>query len=233
MVEYVTINLLIFGLGEEIAMTQVTSYEVSGYKEKKIRYSTFSTNKDTDSLVIMFPGLGYTVRGPVFHFATGLYLNKGIDVLQLEYPYEDSFYDNFSNKQLDEAVIHDSEAMIDHALKDREYENFYLIGKSFGTIAMSNELKKARFNDAKAVWLTPLWKREDVWAAMNESAAKGLCLIGDQDHQYEENRFEQLDHNLNLITKLYPNVHHGLDYEGDIFKSIDVLKDILGEIEQL
>ncbi|OCA89246.1 hypothetical protein [Bacillus sp. FJAT-27986] len=213
-------------------MEEVNSNEVSGYKEKRIRYSIFSTNKDSRSLAIMFPGLGYTVHGPLFHFATGLYLNKGIDVLQLEYPYGDSFYEDFTYKQLVEAVIYDSGAMIDHALKDREYENFYLIGKSLGTIAMSNELKKSQFKDAKAVWLTPLLKRDDVWSAMKDSSVKGLCFIGDHDHQYIEDRFKQLDYHPSMKTRLYPKVYHGMDYEGDILKSIDVLKDIIGEIDQ-
>ena len=217
---------------EANAVTQINRYEVSGYRGRRIRYTAFSTNKDSNSLAIMFPGIGYTVQGPVFHFATGLYLNKGTDVLQLEYPYEDSFYEQFTDGQLCEAVIYDSGALIDQFLKERKYDNFYLVGKSFGTIAMSNELRNTRFNDAKAVWLTPLMKRDDVWAAMYESTGKGLCIIGDQDHHYDENRLKQLDEQLNFITKLYPNVHHGLEYEGDILKSVDILKGIIHEIDR-
>ncbi len=213
-------------------MVEVNSNEVSGFKEKKVRYTIYSTNKDTRSLAIMFPGIGYTVHGPLFHFATGLYLDKGIDVLQLEYPYGDTFYENFTNDQITEAVIYDSRAMIDQALADREYENFYLIGKSLGTISMSNELKRPRFKNAKAVWLTPLLKRDDVWSVMKESIGEGLCFIGDLDGHYIEDRFNHLNDLPNMKTKLYPKVHHGMDYEGDILKSIDVLKDIIGEIEQ-
>lgn len=179
----------------------------------------------------MFPGVGYTVHGPLFHFATGLYLNKGMDILHLEYPYGDSFYD-FTDDQLREAVIYDSGAIIDQVLEDKDYENFYLIGKSFGTIAMSNELNKDRFKKAKAVWLTPLLKRDDVFTAMKESSGKGLCFIGNQDPHYVENRYTQLEQNPNMIMKLYPKVNHSMEYEEDILKSIDIVKDVMRDIDQ-
>ena len=213
-------------------MTQVNSYEISGYQQTRIRYSIFSTNENSECLAIMFPGIGYTVQGPVFHFSTGLFLNKSIDVLQLEYPYDNSYYEMFTDNQLSEAVLYDSGAMIDHVLRDRKYKYFYLVGKSFGTIAMSNELKKERFRMAKAVWLTPLMKRDDVWATMFESTQKGLCMIGDWDRHYDEDKFAQLVLKPNFTAKLYPNVHHGLDYEGDTLKSIDLLKDIIHDINQ-
>ena len=213
-------------------MNEVNQYEIPGFQARIIRYSIFSANKNSDCLAIMFPGIGYTVQGPVFHFATGLYLNKGVDVLQLEYPYEDTFYQPFTDNQLCEAVIYDSGAMIDHALRDRKYRYFYLFGKSFGTIAMSHELKKERFNKAKAVWLTPLMKREDVWATMYESIQKGLCMIGNRDRHYDGDKFKQLVLKPNFTAKVYPNVRHGLDYEGDTLKSIDVLKDMIRDIDQ-
>lgn len=151
--------------------------------------------------------------------------------MHLEYPYGDSFYD-FTDDQLREAVIYDSGAIIDQVLEDKDYENFYLIGKSFGTIAMSNELKKDRFKKAKAVWLTPLLKRDDVFSAMKESSGKGLCFIGDQDPHYVENRYKQLEKNPNMIMKLYPKVNHSMEYEEDILKSIDIVKDVMRDVDQ-
>ncbi len=213
-------------------MLQVKHNQVSGYKEKIIHYSTLSKIEDSKSLVIMFPGVGYTVQGPLFHFATGIYLNKGMDILHLEYSYGDNSYYDFTDDQLSEAVIYDSGAVIDRVLEEKDYENFYLIGKSFGTIAMSNEIRKARFKKAKAVWLTPLLKREDVFTAMKESSGQGLCFIGDHDPHYVENRYKQLKQNPNMIMKLYPKVNHSMEYEEDILKSIDVVKDVIRDIDQ-
>ena len=61
-----------------------------------------------------------------------------------------------------------------------------------------------------------------------------IMLYWRHNHQsMSEDRFKQLDQHPNMKTKLYPKVHHGMDYEGDILKSIDVLKDIIGEIDQI
>ena len=211
-------------------MLQIKHNEVAGYKEKRIMYSTFSINEEAKGLAIMFPGIGYTVQGPLFHFATSIFLNKEIDVLQLEYPYGDSFYDHFTDQQLVEAVKHDSEVVIDQVLENKDYDYFYLIGKSFGTIALSNGIRKTRFEQAKTVWLPPLLRHDDVWNAMKESTGEGLCFIGDQDSHYEQNRFKVLENNQNMKTKLYNKVNHGMEYEGDILMSIDILKDIMREV---
>ena len=213
-------------------MFQVIQNEVPGYKGKGIQYTVLSKNEEANSLVIMFPGLGYTVQGPLFHYATGLSLDSGMDVLHLRYSYEDSFYDSFTDEQIREAVIYDSSAVIDRVLEDRNYMNFYLIGKSFGTIAMSKEIRKARFKDAKAVWLTPLLKNEAVFSAMKETTVNGLCLIGTQDHQYEENRYNQVVSKSTMRGKLYPDLNHAMEYEEDPYNSIDVLKEILRDIQQ-
>ena len=213
-------------------MFQDIQNEMTGFKGKGIHYTFLSKSEEANSLAILFPGLGYTVQGPLFHYATGLFLDRGMDVLHLKYSYEDSFYDSFTDEQIREAVIYDSGAVIDRVLQDRDYENFYLIGKSFGTIAMSNEIRKARFKGAKAVWLTPLLKNEAVFTVMKETTVNGLCLIGTHDHQYEENRYKQVISNPNMEGKLYPELNHVMEYEQDLFRSISVLRDIMSEIQQ-
>ena len=232
LVKYVTINLNHYICGGGVFLFQVIQNVVPGYKGKGIHYTVLSKNEEANCLTIMFPGLGYTVQGPLFHYATGLSLDSGMDVLHLKYSYEDSFYDSFTDEQIREAVIYDSGAVIDRVLEDRKYMNFHLIGKSFGTIAMSKEIRKDRFKGAKAVWLTPLLKNEAVFSCMKETTVNGLCLIGTQDHQYEESRFNQVVSKSTMRGKLYPDLNHAMEYEEDPYKSIDVLKEILRDIQQ-
>ncbi|MEX3625403.1 alpha/beta hydrolase [Viridibacillus arvi] len=204
-----------------------------GYKEIEIPFTLLSNNEDSNNLAILLPGAGYTVQAPLLYYSTGVFLNKSFDVLQVNYSYNDKSYDNFSMDEIGEAIKHDVHVVIDKVLDDKSYEYFYLIGKSLGTIAMASELKRDAFKDAKAVWLTPLLQRDDVFETMLKSINRGLCFIGDNDRHYNEERFEQLVNNTNIVSRLFPNVNHSLQNERDPVNSIDVLKTVVKEINEL
>lgn len=204
-----------------------------GYKEIEIAYTLLSNNEDSNNLAILLPGAGYTVQAPLLYYSTAVFLNKSFDVLQVNYSYNDKSYDNFSIDEIVEAIKHDVHIVIDKILDDKTYENFYLIGKSLGTIAMASELKRDAFKDAKAVWLTPLLQREEVFETMLKSKNRSLCYIGNNDRHYNEARYEQLVNNTNIISKLFPNVNHSLQNERDPVNSIDVLRIIVKEINEL
>ena len=203
-----------------------------GYKEMGIPFTILSTVEDARHLAILLPGAGYTVQAPLLHFSTGVFLNKSFDVLQVNYSYNDKFYDDFTIEEIDQAIKYDVKVVIDKVLANKTYENYYLIGKSLGTIAMSSELKRDVFKEAKALWLTPLLNQEDVFESMLNGSNSSLCLIGDNDHHYNAERYAQLANNKNLVSRLYPNADHGLQYESDPVNSIDLLKVIVKEINE-
>jgi hypothetical protein len=121
--------------------------------------------------------------------------------------------------------------VLDIILKDNSYENFYIIGKSLGTIAMSSELSRDIFKEAKAVWLTPLIQRDDVFDAMLSCNNNGLCFIGDKDPYYTEKRFNLLANNPKIVARLIPNVNHSLEYENNTVESIEILKSVIHDIK--
>jgi hypothetical protein len=135
-------------------------------------------------------------------------------------------------EELSEAIIYDVKTVLDEVLKDTSYEKFYLVGKSLGTIAMSSELSRDIFKEANAIWLTPLIHRDDVFAAMVNNENRGLCIIGDNDHCYVKERFDQLKTKPNIVAKLLPNVNHSLEYDYNIVESIDVLKRLINDIQE-
>lgn len=213
-------------------MLRVNRDSVLGYKEREIPFSTLSTVEDAKELAILLPGAGYTVQAPLLHFSTGVFLNKSFDVLQVNYSYIDKFYDEFTIEEIDQAIKHDVKVVIDKALANKAYENYYLIGKSLGTIAMSSELKRDVFKEAKAVWLTPLLNQEDVFEEMLNGSNSSLCFIGDNDHHYNAERYAKLANNENLATRLFPDADHSLQYADDPVNSIDILKNIVKEINE-
>ena len=201
-----------------------------GYKELSVPFTLLSNEENAKNLAIFLPGAGYTVKSPVFHYSQDLYLNKSFDVLQVNYLYNDKIYDDFSMEELSEAIKYDVRTVLDQVINGSTYENFHIIGKSLGTIAMSSELSRDIFKEAKVVWLTPLIHRNDVLEAMVTSNHKGLCFIGDNDRCYTEERYNQVKKNPNIVTRLFANVNHGLQHNNNPVESIDVLRNIIHDM---
>lgn len=212
-------------------MVKIERGNVRGYKEMDVPFQLIKAAEKTKSLAILLPGAGYTTSAPLFHFSTEVLLNRSFDVLEVNYRYKEAAYDEFSMEELSITIKQDVKTVLDYVLADSPYEEFYIIGKSLGTIAMSTELKRTVFKRAKAIWLTPLLQREDVYFAMAKSHHTGLSIIGDKDHFYDEELYAQLENNPNITFKVIAGVDHSFEFEGDALKSIDALKEAITEIQ--
>ncbi|MFC4408834.1 hypothetical protein ACFOZY_00150 [Chungangia koreensis] len=204
---------------------------VSGYKEMIIPFNYF-TREEAVGLMVVLPGSGYTAQAPLLHYANHFSEQLHYDLLQVTYNYNDEAYDDFTNEELGEAIKIDVQTVIDAILGKKHYPNYCFIAKSLGTIALSSELMREEFKNAKAVWQTPLIHREDVLTSMRNSTQKGLSIIGDADQIYSEERVALVEQNPNMISKVIPRVGHALDVEGNALKSIDILKEVMTEIQE-
>jgi hypothetical protein len=195
---------------------------------KRIPFRLIEQKKETNNLVIVLPGAGYTTQAPLLHFTTGLFFNKGFDVLHINY--------TFSRQEM--SVLNgveftrDVQLVIDEAIKNKEYSNYYVVAKSIGTIALSHLLNHSMFKDAKVVWLTPLLQRDDVFNAMVNSHHKGLCIIGDNDICFIVDRYETLKNNDDLKLKVVNGGNHSLELDEEPLKSIEILKSVISEINE-
>lgn len=196
-----------------------------------INYSLVLNQDQTRKLAIFLPGIGYTAKGPLFHYTERLLAEQEYDILRINYDYNNPLYNEYTMAEIEEAVKQDAKQVIDQVLKGSIYEKFFLVAKSLGTIALANELERKKFKGAKTVWLTPLIKHEDIFQAMKTSQNPALSFIGDKDHYYERSRMEELQANKDLDSHVLKDVNHGMDFIGDPLKSIDVLKDVITDIQ--
>ncbi|MGN7400968.1 alpha/beta hydrolase [Cytobacillus praedii] len=205
----------------------INNKEIIG--SKNIPFRLFEQKVETNTLVIVLPGAGYTTQAPLLHFTTGLFYNKGFDVLHINYI--------FSRQEMsvlnDEDFARDVQLTIDNAIKDKEYNNYYVVAKSIGTKALSYLLDNTMLKDAKVVWLTPLLQNDGVFNAMVNSENKGLCIFGEKDHFcFIAERFEKLKNNKNLLLKVVDGANHSLELDKEPIKSIELLKRIISDINK-
>ncbi|HYK74203.1 MAG TPA: alpha/beta hydrolase [Pseudoneobacillus sp.] len=185
--------------------------------------------EETNNLVIVLPGAGYTIQAPLLHFTTGVFYNKGFDVLHINYTFSKQEMSALNERDF----ARDVQFAIDNAIKDKKYSHYYVVAKSIGTKALIYLLDHSMLKDAKVVWLTPILQNDDVFHAMFNSDNKGLCIFGEKDHFcFIVERFEKLKNNQNLILKVVDGGNHNLELDNEPLKSIEILKSIISDINE-
>lgn len=213
-------------------MPQYLSNNVKGYKQKDIPFTMVSVTEETERLAIFLPGAGYTAKAPLFHYASSLFLDESMDVLEVNYPYHDEFYRDFTWEELEKTVNHDVHAVLEHVLSAKPYRQFVFLAKSIGTLCMDSVLKREDVQDAKVIWVTPLLKEEKVLNALIHNEYPGLCIIGDKDPNYTPEGLERIRRDTLVETRVIPNMNHSLEHEGHVLDSIDMLKRIMKDLKE-
>lgn len=196
---------------------------------KVIPFRLIEQKEDTNGLVIVLPGAGYTTQAPLLYYTTGAFYNKGFDVLHINYSFSGQELTSLNERDFAKDVLF----AINSAINDKKYSNYYIVAKSIGTKALSYLIDHPMFKDAKVVWLTPLLQNDAVFNAMVNSNNKGLCVIGEKDHFcFIEERFEKLKTNPNLTFHVVEEGNHSLELENDPIKSIEILKNVISYLNE-
>ena len=204
---------------------------VIGYKNLKIPYVIQTKTDQPKGLAIMLPGIGYTVKSPLFHFSSGAFLNKGYDVLHVNYPYSSTDYEDFSLEEITSALINDVSKVLNEVVDHTIYKSYYVIGKSFGTMAMPTALDMLPSQSTKAIWLTPRLIDEQVFQTLRTCTQDSLCVIGDKDPFYDIDKMNHIIRNPSIECMMPPGANHALEVDNDILTSIDMVKSVMKRID--
>jgi predicted alpha/beta hydrolase len=153
----------------------VTNNEITD--SKGIPFRLIEQKEETNNLVIVLPGAGYTTQAPLLHFTTGIFYTKGFDVLHINYTFSRQEMATLNEKDL----ARDVQLAIDKAIKKKKYSNYYIVAKSIGTKVLRYLLDNTLLKDAKVIWLTPILQNNNVFNTMLNSNNKGLCIFGEKD----------------------------------------------------
>ena len=182
-----------------------------------VNVSFFSKNK-TGKNVLLLPGAGYSCMGPTLYYARNLLLDKGFNIVNIEYDFR------FHSLQEDSEVCYTKFFdFIINKLGHVGVEKFDLvIAKSVGTKLLSTSNLIAK----KYIWLTPGLKDRFVRKFIENHSSKSLIVIGDKDPLFEESLVSSFKH-MHIIK----DAVHSLDIEGEPLKSIDALKEYIKVID--
>ncbi|MFC4802903.1 alpha/beta family hydrolase [Neobacillus sp. GCM10023253] len=214
-------------------MYEIIEGQVLRTENSTIPYTWIRSKEPAKSICIMLPGLGYTTQRPLFHYSTGICLNQNIDVLHINYQFANNeHFKKLPGPEHEQWMYDDIKAVVDEVLKERSYDQCFLLSKSIGTIPMAMEWKQRNFiHNAIGIWLTPLIKMDKVYQALLNTELPSLCIIGDLDHHYNKEKISAIITNHLVDTVVIPNTEHSLEVKGDTLATIDALKEAVKHIE--
>jgi predicted alpha/beta-hydrolase family hydrolase len=214
----------------------VYSGEAIGRNQCLIRYQLIQPAGTHGSTVcFMCPGMGYSFDKPLLYYSTMLMLNKGFDVVHIQYSYkEKAAFWNLSREEQSDWMYEDVNAVVEKVLTEHSYGNILFLGKSVGTMPIANGLcRDPRFAKTKAVLLTPIINNEKLTGSLLACQQEVLIVIGTNDHFYHEANLEAIrSQKPNIRLSIIDQADHALEIEWDASSSLDVMQRVMKRIDR-
>ena len=208
-------------------MIEIKNYQLKGLEGYIVPYCLIRTNEKRKKLMILFPGAGYGADKPLLYYSTMLYLENHFDVVHVNYDYGQNHFKGKTAEEIYIALQHDVKLVMEDVLGKSHYQEYHLVGKSIGTIAMASITEREELQQAKLIWLTPLLKNPLVYHSLRNCRQESLSIMGDQDPNYSEELHKKIAVNRKLQTNLLNHADHSLEVAGDTLQSADLLKNVL------
>lgn len=214
-------------------MYELIEDEVVRNEYSTIPYLWIRNKQPNNCICIMLPGIGYSTQQPLFHYATNLFAENDVDILHINYNFiKSKHFVKLKKLEQEQWMYEDVWAVVSEVLRNTRYDKCYLLSKSIGTIPMAIEWTKRNFiNHSIGIWLTPLLKEDLVFDTLLKTNIPSLCIIGDQDQHYLQERISLLKSNKLISTLVIQNANHSLEVNGDIAATIEAMKVIINRIQ--
>jgi hypothetical protein len=199
--------------------------------EKEIKYTYIENGSEV--VCFMFSGAGYTYDKPLFYYSTMLMLEHKIDVVHIHYSYKQDVL-QLPLEQLTEMIVKDVNPIIAEVLRNKEYKETILLGKSLGTIPIINEfMKNEMYANSKMILFTPLLRYDPIFETLLSSNHSTFLVIGKNDRHYIPDKIEALSNKENIKMKEIADANHSLDIEPfNTSTSIIVLNEIMNSLNK-
>lgn len=173
--------------------------------------------KNSNVLVVIFPGGDNSTEIPTLHYARKAALLKGCDVLSLQYGVHKGVFE-IHDKELYNVLVEECFQAI-NKVNHSDYESIFFISKSLGN-SIALDVDKAYFNSKVVhIFYTPL-------SQIIEQIKMSTCLIltGTKDKYFNSESIEKLVGCTNVEVHQYENAVHSLEVNDDVWESIKILE---------
>ena len=197
--------------------------------EKQSIWKCRTNNKlicnDSENLVIILPGLGYTLDKALLDYSKQLALDLKFDCLGIEYGFQVSreTFDRHDENDIRELFLESLDVILSALeFKREKYKNIVIIGKSLGTVLQNKigeEIKKVHNIDVRNIYLTPI--NETLKRELNKGS---LIITGTKDALISSDNLEKIRESEDYTILEIEDAGHSLCIKGNVLKSIEALE---------
>lgn len=212
-------------------MFEMTALDIHGYQHARVPNLFYHQQRETDHLAIVFPGMGYTAQMPVLYYPARLLVDRGADVLRVDYAYHNVMFPSLVAAGQNPRLQDDVMAAYRVGTSQRRYERVTLVGKSLGTLALGYLLANAQLPPVRCIWLTPLLLDDQLRSQISQLKSAGFLAIGTADPFYDTDRLAEVVAT-GCRTLVIEGADHSLEIQGNLVESIRVQAQIIEALEQ-
>ena len=169
-------------------------------------------NNKNAKLIVLFPGKFYAASSHLLFYAYAKYLDMGYEIINVE-------YGNYSD--MDEIKNHvlSKVEKIDFSV----YDEIVFLSKSMGTV-IAGWLAERLGNIIRHIYLTPL---EATLQYIKNDKNVSMVISGTADSYLEADKLAEYCIQEKIKLELFECADHSLSIPGDVYASIDVLKQVV------
>jgi predicted alpha/beta-hydrolase family hydrolase len=210
-------------------MATATTLTIQGYRDEAVPNRFLRPQGAINHLAVLLPGFGYTLDMPLFYYAQNLLLERGWDVLRVEYAYNTHpEFQTLPEMERNQWLLADTTAAWRAGLGQQTYDRVVLIGKSLGTLAMGHLLTMADPPpNVGAVWLTPLLAEERLRQQISQYGGPSLFVIGTADPHFDPVVLEKMQVATIGEAVVVRNADHGMDIPGEPIASVRAVERVI------
>ncbi len=209
-------------------MAAAETLDIIGYNGESVPNEFINMGNDAGHLAILFPGLGYTSSLPVLYYPGMMLVDRGADLLQIDYNYMRPELLGSSREEMAARFSADVAAAANAGLARKRYQRVTLIGKSLGTLAMAHLLgSEPRLAGAECIWLTPLITDPALRLPVLRIHPRSIFVIGTDDLHYDPASLADLLDATGGELVAIEGADHSLEIAGDVMGSIGALRTMM------
>jgi pimeloyl-ACP methyl ester carboxylesterase len=211
-----------------MAEIEYNSLEASSPNHGAVRNRWLKQTGPARALVVVLPGLNYTCDNPLLYYLSRLAVDRDADVLQLWADYTLSSFQSASKSQQAEWLREDAWALIQAGQKSRRYGKLLLAGKSIGTLTLAALYgKEKELMETPAIWLTPLFHRQEVLESALNASGPALFIGGNADPTFDAGAFKQVEALGTAQALTIAGANHSLEIPGDMPGTLEALQTVV------
>lgn len=181
-------------------------------------------------LAIILPGRGYGPQGPVLHLPRLVLQQIGAHVEAVTYPLDSGQLPDDAGWASFHAAVH---AQVDALLARHRPIRLTFVAKSLGTIAMAGlDIERHLGERVEAIWITPLWERDDVRRGALHLNIRSLVVAGSADPMHHAEYHDEICHTLDASSLVIADADHSLEIPGDVNRTLTAYSHLTAAVER-